>query len=183
MPVQGTKMSTKMSSAVLRARRCFEELLASGGDVAPNEHASCVLAVARLLLPDFVYAHIQAIRTTTGLEGGEVSLDYARLKYATILTGQRKASVWNSSFQPLSGSMSVTESLDYSSSWCLHLKTADGSSDKVLREGVDVYALPAGLVEPGVPWMHAFVSRLAERGFNYAEARPGLGRRCEHRPA
>ena len=92
---------------------------------------------------------VAAKQTAEATSGGEPMLRYVRGQFTQFKLGVRQASAYNSNFV-VDPSVYRMERVPGAA---IHLRTQDGSSDKGLREHVDIYADEGGFVDDAVPWL------------------------------
>ena len=93
--------------------------------------------------------------------GGEVAHWYACLQAFELKFGARFGSVYASEFVPV---QLQGEHSQQAAAGMVHLRTAEGTTDKVSRAKVDLYTDVSGLVEVEADWMQPFVRKCMAAG-------------------
>jgi hypothetical protein len=93
--------------------------------------------------------------------GGEVSHWYACLQAFELKFGARFGSVYASEFVPV---QLQGEHSQQAAAGMVHLRTSEGTTDKVSRAEVDLYTDVSGLVEVEADWMQPFVRKCMAAG-------------------
>ena len=117
--------------------------------------------------PKFVIdAEAMACREPEDVPGGFVVHHYVCNQVVMNVTSARHASIYNSVVVAATGKAHAS---------VLHLKTVEGSSDKVGRAGVDIYASTEGMTRKELPFLEVWKQNSIATGFSCPDWIDGEG--------